>query len=259
MTYSYRGRHAGLYDLFYQDKDYDNEVRIVESLLKKNGAQPGCGLLEIACGTGSHAFALEKLGFRPVACDASVDMVRVARRKALKKSSTVPFHVQDMRNLGLRKHDFAAALCLFDSIGYVKTNEALSRVLVGIRDHLRPRGVFVFDFWHAAAMLRHFDPVRVRQWNTANGEIVRISNTSLDAANQLASVTYTILELGRDGSWRRIEETQQNRFFGLQEMGCLLYSCGFQSVEFYNGFSFDQAIDDHSWHILAVAKRGETV
>jgi SAM-dependent methyltransferase len=164
-----------------------------------------------------------------------------------------------MRRLGdcesTRGEKFDAAYALFDSIGYVQTNEAIGEVLRGVRDVLRPGGLFVFEFWHAAAMLRDFDPLRVRRWSTDEGEVVRISRTTLDVPKQLSHVAYEIFELRCDGTFDRIEETQTNRYFLVQEMAALVAAAGLESVGWFAGFSRDAPIDETTWHVVAVARR----
>ena len=73
---------------------------------------------------------------------------------------------------------FDAVICLFDAIGYVQTNAKISDVFHGVHKHLRPNGLFIFEFWHAAAMLRHYDPIRVRRWPTDDGLVLRISGVT---------------------------------------------------------------------------------
>ena len=252
---SYSGRHAELYDLFYADKPYAAEAAFVDQCLGKYSAGPVDRVLEIACGTGTHAFHLEKPRREIVATDYSEGMLRRAHRKAAEKSSRVEFQLQDMTQLDISGAPFDAVICLFDAIGYVQTNQALAKVFSGVRKHLRPDGLFVFEFWHAAAMLRHYDPVRVRRWKTDDATVLRISETSLDTANQLSRVTYSIYELNDNGTYSTLTETQVNRYFLLQEMAAWLTSSGFAPVKWFAGFNDDETINDETWHIVAVARR----
>ncbi|HKU75324.1 MAG TPA: class I SAM-dependent methyltransferase, partial [Pyrinomonadaceae bacterium] len=189
---SYSGRHAELYDLFYADKPYEAEAVFVDECLREYSVRPTTRLLEIACGTGTHALQLEQRGYKIVATDYSHDMLERATQKAA--NSQVEFQLQDMTQLEVSGAPFDAAYCLFDAIGYVGTNEALEKVFRGVHKHLRNDGLFIFEFWHAAAMLRHYDPVRVRRWKQDDSLILRISETSLDYAKQLSSVHYSIYE-----------------------------------------------------------------
>jgi SAM-dependent methyltransferase len=253
---AYRGRHAELYDIFYADKPYAEEAAVVHRLLQKHSANPTYHVLELACGTGSHALALEKLGYGVVATDNSEDMLERARRKAALSSSTVDFRQQDMRALDLGAQ-FDAVICLFDSIGYVRTNEAVQQSLLGVYRHLRPGGLFVFEFWHAGAMLRSYDPLRIRRWPVPEGEVLRIAETNVNCAKQLCSVTYTIYELRQDGTYHCLNETQENRYFLVQEMAGWLSACGFTPIKWFDGFSESENIDQNTWHVLALARRAE--
>jgi SAM-dependent methyltransferase len=254
---SYVGRHAELYDVFYADKPYDNEADFVHQCLQQYSAGTTHRVLELACGTGSHALALEKKGYKIVATDYSTDMLACARRKAVQVRSEVAFCHYDMRTLDLPYDPFDAVICLFDSIGYVATNEALEQVLKGVHRHLRPNGLFVFEFWHAAAMLRHYDPLRVRRFNTPDGEVLRIAETTLDYANQLSRVTYIVYELRSDGTYTNFEEAQINRYFLVQEVAAWLSTYNFTPLKWFNGFNDDAMITDQTWHVVAVARKGK--
>jgi ubiquinone/menaquinone biosynthesis C-methylase UbiE len=252
---SYIGRHAELYDTFYGDKPYADEAAFVHWCLQQHSVGSTQRLLELACGTGSHALALEKFGYEIVATDYSEDMLNCARAKATSISSKVKFAQHDMRTLNIPGALFDASTCLFDSIGYVETNEALVQVFQAIHRHLRTDGLFVFEFWNAAAILTSYDPVRVRRWSTPEGEVVRISETELEYSQQLAKVTYTIYELRNNGTYDVLKETQRNRYFLVQEMAGWLSSCGFTPIKWFAGFTPDGNITEQTWHIVAVARK----
>ncbi len=254
---SYSGRHAELYDLFYADKPYEAEATFVDRCLREYSVGPTNNLLEIACGTGTHALLLEKRGYKIIATDYSEDMLQRAKQKGAEASPRVDFRLQDMTQLDVSGGPFDAAYCLFDAIGFVATNESLARVFRGIHKHLRPDGLFIFEFWHAGAMLRHYDPVRVRRWKADDSLILRISETTLDYANQLSRVSYSIYELKSDGTYSSLAETQVNRYFLAQEMAVWLTTTGFTPVKFFAGFTTDETISDETWHIVAVARRKE--
>ena len=252
---SYSGRHAEFYDLFYADKPYPQEAAFVAKCLRTYSVGSTDHLLELACGTGSHALELEQLGYKIVATDYSEDMLHRARQKASERSSQVEFQLLNMIQLEPGGAPFDGAYCLFDSIGYVATNEALLQLFQGVHKHLRPDGLFVFEFWHAAAMLRHYDPVRVRRWEMDHGSLLRISETTLDYARQVSNVLYSIYELKADGTYSSLTELQVNRYFLVQEMAAFMTAGGFAPVKWFAGFTMDENISDKTWHIVAVARR----
>lgn len=252
---SYSGKHAELYDLFYADKPYDQEAASVHECLQQHSNGPIHRVLELACGTGSHALELEKYGYQVTATDHSDDMLACARRKASHVSSQVNFQRQDMRALDLPNRSFDAVICLFDSIGYVGTNEAVLKVMASVHCHLRPGGLFVFEFWYGGAMLRSYDPVRVRRWSIPEGEVLRVSETRLDHVKQLAHVMYTVYELRSDGTYSSFKETQSNRYFLIQEMAALLEASRFMPIQWYSGFMGNPNITEMTWHVVALARR----
>src|SRR5262249_19155010 len=144
---NYAGRYAELYDLFYADKPYADEARFVHECLQESGRRPTREILELACGTGRHAVELAKFGYQITATDRSLDMIDIARNRG--GNDKVMFTVSDMQRLELPAKEYDAAVCLFDSIGYLKTDEALHDAFMKIWNRLRANGLFVFEFWHA--------------------------------------------------------------------------------------------------------------
>jgi ubiquinone/menaquinone biosynthesis C-methylase UbiE len=252
---SYIGRHAELYDIFYSEKEYDKESTFIHDCLERYSIKPAKKVLELACGTGSHALELQKFGYNIIATDYSEDMLNCAQKKVKQNSSSIVFQKQDMKNLHLSENNFDAVICLFDSIGYVITNTSLTQVLQGVHRHLRDGGLFIFEFWHAAAMIKGYDPLRVRRWKTPDGEIIRFSDTTLDIVRQVGRVKYSIYEMKESGSYSKIEEIQENRFFLIQEMAFFLSQNNFEAEHFFAGFQNNEKITNETWHIVAIARR----
>jgi len=252
---SYIGRHAELYDLFYADKQYSKEADFIHKCLQHYSKKMPKSVLELACGTGSHAFSLEKLGYQIFAIDNSHDMLECAKRKAYQHSSKITFYEQDMQKFQIPDEKFDSAICLFDSIGYVLTNTAIEQVFSHVHLHLKENGLFVFEFWHSAAMVKKYDPLRVRRYKYHNKEIIRISETELDYTKNVAHVKYTILESNNNGDYKKIEETQNNRFFSISEMTLFLKNQNFEPIKFFDGYTYNETITDDTWHIVAIVRR----
>ena len=250
---SYVGKHAGFYDIFYRDKDYKTEAGFLKSWINKYSELTCTNILELACGTGNHAFELEKSGFNITALDYSPDMIAQAQMKKERINSKVDFQVGDMRQLPAMKN-FDVVICLFDSIGYVLTNEALKEVFAGVHHNLTENGLFIFEFWHAGAMLKNYDPVRVKKFSSPEGMITRISETTIDHELQTGEVKYTIFN-EQQNNISRIEESQKNRFFLAQEMRFIIESSNFTLLQYYDGYSDVDRITENTWHIIAIAKK----
>ncbi len=252
---SYVGKHAEYYDTIYAEKPYAQEAAFVHTCLQKYRLGKITRLLELACGTGRHALELEKLGYQIIAIDYSSDLLAIATSHARELKSHTDFRLQDMRELSVAGAPFDAAYCLFDSIGYVQSNEGVEKVLTNVCRHLRPDGLFVFEFWHAAAMLRSYEPRRERNWKTADSELKRVATTRLDITKQLAEVSYEFESISSSGRAEFFQETQVNRYFLIQEMSLFLKVAGFEPLDWLAAYNAEQPITEDTWHILAIARR----
>ena len=134
---------AELYDLIYSSfKDYRAEAAQIAGLLRS--FHPACRrLLDVGCGTGEHARLLAGLhAFTVDGLDLSADFLRIARAK----HSGGRFFEADMSDFQLPDR-YDAILCLFSSIGYLKTLDRITQGLRCFRKHLKPDGVVMVEPW----------------------------------------------------------------------------------------------------------------
>jgi SAM-dependent methyltransferase len=132
---------AHLYDAIYSSvRDYPREATELDELIRAR--RPGARtLLDVACGTGAH---LEHLAARyeVEGLDADPGMLAVARERL----PAIQFHEADMADFDLGRR-FDAVVCMFSSIGYVKTEERLRTAAAAFGRHLEPGGVLVVEPW----------------------------------------------------------------------------------------------------------------
>jgi SAM-dependent methyltransferase len=133
---------AHLYDLLYRasGKDYEAESAEVHDLIQARA--PGAAtLLDVACGTGGHLRYLARR-YEATGVDLDPAMVAVAR-------TGLPDLViveGDMRTFDLGR-TFDAAVCLFSSIGYLRSTTEMNKAVAAMGRHLVPGGVLVVDGW----------------------------------------------------------------------------------------------------------------
>jgi SAM-dependent methyltransferase len=255
---SFVGLHATHYDLVYADKPYAAEASFVAAELRRHGAQgPPAKLLDLACGTGRHALEFAALGYSVAGVDLNEELLVHARARAAEGGVEAAFLEQDLRELDVDGRPFDAITCLFDSIGYLQTNEAIVEALSRARNHLGESGLLAVEFLHAPAMLRHASPVRIGRWETPEGgRLVRISESRLDIPTGTLHVSYELFRLSGEGeTCERSQETQTNRFFSLEEMRALMASAGLEVKVFVNAYDREEPISDRTFHVLAVAGR----
>ena len=61
---SFGERLVRIYDLIYEDKDYEGECNFVEEILQRFSPHPVETILDGGCGTGNHVIPLAERGYR---------------------------------------------------------------------------------------------------------------------------------------------------------------------------------------------------
>ena len=134
---------AAYYDVLYRalGKDYPGEVSRLHDLIQRHKPSRGTDLLDVACGTGKHLQLLQRW-YHVEGLDLDPGMLGIARQIC----PDVAFHQADMVDFHLGRQ-FDVIVCLFSSIGYVRTVPNLRQSLAVMVDHLRPGGVVVIEPW----------------------------------------------------------------------------------------------------------------
>jgi SAM-dependent methyltransferase len=200
---------AEFYDLIYSTfKDYVGEAARIASLLRQ--LNPECKtVLDVACGTGEHARLLATHGFVVDGLDLDPALVRIAEQK----HRAGRFFVADMSNFHL-PYQYNAVLCLFSSIGYLRTLDRVRRALTCFRDHLTTAGVIIVEPWFAPGML---DPARVaRHTGEANG--IRVSRVSRTEIEETISRLYFDYEITDARGTRHASEVHELGLFTAAEL-----------------------------------------
>ena len=200
---------AEFYDLIYLTfKDYAAEAQQIGSLLRR--LNPGCtSVLDVACGTGEHARLLAADGFAVDGLDLDPAFVRIAQRK----HPAGRFFEADMAAFHL-PHRYDAVLCLFSSVGYLRTLDRVSAALRCFREHLLPGGVIAVEPWFPPGGL---DPARVAL-NVGEANGVRISRVSrVEIEGRLSRLNFEY-EITDGAGTRRTSEVHELGLFTPAEL-----------------------------------------
>lgn len=160
-------KSAQYYDEIYAsvDKNYAAEAAQVRKIIKMYKQTKGRSLLDVACGTGAHAGYLSRY-YQVEGLDLDAGLLAVAKTKHPK----VRFHQGDMLTFDLGRQ-FDAVVCLFSSIGYVKTKPRLQKAIRTMTRHVLPGGVLVIEPW--------FTP---RQWHPGRAFLTQVNKPDLKIA-----------------------------------------------------------------------------
>ena len=101
-------------------------------------------LLDLACGTGTHALIQSARGVDVIGLDLSKAMLAVAQAKAESTGQVITWIHGDMRSFDVVK-PVDAVTCLYASLNHLAHLSELKATFAHVAAHLRPGGVFIFD------------------------------------------------------------------------------------------------------------------
>lgn len=200
---------AEFYDLLYRDqKNYVAEAALLADTIRQENPT-ATTVLDVACGTGSHARALTDIGFRVDGVDLEPSFVERARAKCPEGD----FRVADMTQLALDKR-YDAVVCLFSAIGYAASRAELAVTIAGMSQHLEPGGVVIVDPWFEPGQLTH-GWIAVLTGRDENLSVCRMSRTVIEGTRSILEFEYLI---GTPDGIERRSEVHRLTLFTQAEM-----------------------------------------
>jgi len=151
---------SDLYDEMHESKNYSAEVDFLINLFSKETNS----ILDVGCGTGSHALLLAKKGYRVLGIDPSEKMIDEANKKLSKHQK------QSGNNLLLSyktayAHEildkFDAIISMFNVVNHVLTIKDLINYFEGVSTSIERGGLFIFDCFNQLAMINDRPKVKV--------------------------------------------------------------------------------------------------
>jgi ubiquinone/menaquinone biosynthesis C-methylase UbiE len=205
-----------LYTEVYGHRDTAEAKRAVDLFVAATGLDPAASrILDLACGTGRHAWAFARRGAHVVAADLSPTLLAVARRGTRGSGEAPRFVRCDMRRLPFRP-SMHGVVQLFTAFGYFPTDGENIAVVAEVARVLLEGGWYMLDFLNAAALRSHLDP----RSETAipGGTVVQERWIADDRVEKRITVR-------RGGSERSFRESV--RLYTADDLASMLASCGF--------------------------------
>jgi len=217
-------KSAQYYDEIYAsiDKDYAAETSKTYAFIQKYKQSKGKLLLDVACGTGLHASLLSKY-YQVEGLDLDGKMLAVAKKKHPK----IRFHQGDMTDFDLNRQ-FDVIVCLFSSIGYVKTKARLQKAIKTMSGHLLPGGVLLVEPWFTPEQW-HPGRASMTQVNKPELKIVRMSYSGQKGKISTIEFQYLI------GTSKGIEHS-----FEIHELGLFTHK---EHMDAFKAAKFDVTYD----------------
>jgi SAM-dependent methyltransferase len=226
--------YARYYDLIYEDKDYIGESQFIHNLIQSN-AKSTIKILELGCGTGSHAILLAEKGYQVHGVDISPEMLQYAATRCAQLPKELAARLQfdqgDIRQFRLSEK-FDVVLSLFHVISYQTTNEDLLAAFETAIIHLKPGGIFIFDVWYGPAVLTDRPTTRVKRLEDEHIAVTRIAEPLMYPNENRVDVNYHIFIRDKHNtSIDELKETHQMRYIFKSEIDLLAQQLGLKVIE----------------------------
>jgi SAM-dependent methyltransferase len=226
--------YARYYDLLYRDKDYAAEARHVHDIIQRH-ASGARSILELGCGTATHAIHLAPMGYAIHGVDRSHEMLTAAtngiQKAGPETASLIRLTEGDIRQVRLNDR-FDVVIALFHVISYLPTNDDLKAAFKTAQTHLKPGGIFLCDCWYGPSVLSNPPMVRVKRMEDDTTSVVRIAEPVMHPNENLVDVNYQVFIREKSlGQFEVLQETHRMRYLFKPEIEWLLADSGFKLVE----------------------------
>jgi ubiquinone/menaquinone biosynthesis C-methylase UbiE len=199
---------SDIYDLVYSFKDYQKESEEIKHIIKAQ--RPDCKtILDIGCGTAEHHKYL-KGHFTIDGIDINEKFISIARQK----NSGGNYSVADMTSFDLdNKYD--VIICLFSSIGYLRSVDKIVSALKCFNRHLNPNGLVILEPWFT---VDNYNPGKVHM-TTYDKENIKICRMNLSyVENNFSILNFQYLLGTIDKGIQHFEERHELRLSSKEEM-----------------------------------------
>ncbi|HLJ28228.1 MAG TPA: class I SAM-dependent methyltransferase [Candidatus Angelobacter sp.] len=138
---------ADQYHLIFEnwDSSIERQAAVLGPILEREcGPSGATRILDCACGIGTQALGLAKLGFRVTGWDVSPRAVERARLESSRRGAELQLSVASMLDLtSLQGSQFDAVICMDNALPHLENTDQLIQAAAQIRIRLRPKGLFM--------------------------------------------------------------------------------------------------------------------
>jgi SAM-dependent methyltransferase len=210
-------------------------------------------VLDAACGTGMHAIALAKLGYKAAGADLSAGMIACARANAALAGVKVRFEAAGFGELAqtfiipgpanlTNAPTYDAVVCLGNSLPHVLTSGELASTLDDFAVCLRPGGLLLVQNRNFEAVLSHHERwMEPQAFREGDKEWLFLRFYDFDPGGLL---TFNILTLKRENKADWTQQVITTHLQPLRQVDLMgpLSQAGFINVKWYGnmaGAAFD--------------------
>lgn len=208
-------------------------------------AQAAGPILELACGTGRVTLPLARAGHEITGLDLSPSMLSTFREKLELEEAAVRERITlvqgNMANFRLDRR-FELIIIPFRAFQSLVEEEDIKSCLACVQAHLAEGGVFAVDVFRPYKTLgEDWCYPELLQWErddpaTGRRIVKKTFNERIDVEKQIIYPGYAYEVTGPDGSFRRVEERLQLKYYYHGQLRELMETAGFRIQAEYGWF-----------------------
>lgn len=146
----YNSKFAEYYDVFFEQDKYEKEAQFIGECVDEYGIGMN-RLLDVGCGTGTHAIELSKSAQYVVGIDPSNDMINAAMAKP--GAEEVIFIQGTVEETYTKQFD--VVISMFNVVNHIESIPELKLMFTKIRKKMNLGGLFIFDCWNGIEIYRN--------------------------------------------------------------------------------------------------------
>jgi len=250
-------KFAMYFDKIYSDKNYKKECDFIQKILSKNKMKRK-EMLDLGCGTGTHALILAKNGFKITGVDISKTAIELAKKKFKKNKIDAKFLKGDMTTINLKKK-FDICISMFSSLCYLTDIPNFTKALKNIHNHLKKDGILIFDFWNGNVVVNEKPSIKIKKILNNNEKIIRTATPELNIKNQTCSIKYHCIIKKKSKVLDEFTETHTMRYHFIDDLQQYMRNVGFKKINVLPMISNKNISDNEkflkNWYLFCIAKK----
>lgn len=242
--------YSKYYDLLYKDKNYKAESDYIIKTIQKFSPKTKT-ILELGCGSGSHAEFLCQYGYQVTGIERSKEMVDEAIKKSINNFSAITGNIVTT----VLTEKFDTVISLFHVISYLTSNEDLLQCFKNTHNNLKDNGIFIFDVWYSPAVYHQKPETRVKRLENDTIEVTRIAESDVLFNQNVVNVNYQILIKDKDNNkMESIKEVHPMRHFSTPEIQLLAKLSNFELIH-SEEFLSQNTPSENTWGVCFILKK----
>lgn len=238
---------AKVYDeLIYEDINYESIANYVLKVCEEFGIDK-LNYLDLACGTGNVGVHIGKEFKDNYFVDLSSDMLIEADKKLRENKVKGKIICQDMCELSLNR-TFNLITCVLDSTNYILNKKDLKKYFLGVYNHLKQGGVFIFDinsYYKISEILGN----NIFTYNSE--DVFYVWENIFEDEIVEMDLNFFVKQ---GNAYERFNEIHEERAYRENEIEEILKEIGFNILDKYDGYT-KNPLNNESERILYILKK----